>query len=96
MVDEMGCPRNNLSETVDSCSLIVHDARMAQPDSGTWRMAVRLSDGHLATIILDLREQSQSWDRIARTLLERHGIDVAAVTVADWHRQLTADEQATA
>lgn len=64
---------------------------MTTPSSSLWRMADRVSDGTLATTIVDLRAEGASWEQIAQRLHADHRIEVTAVTVADWHRQLTTD-----
>lgn len=68
---------------------------MTTPSSSLWRMADRVSDGTLADSIVHLRAEGASWEHIAQRLHADHHIEVTAVTVADWHRQLTAgsDEQ---
>lgn len=65
---------------------------MTTPDTSTWRMADRLTDGKLAERIRALRDSGESWRSISRTLWIDHGVDVADVTVADWHRTLTGGD----
>lgn len=63
-------------------------------DSPTYRMADRLARGHLADEIVTLRRDGVSWAGIASRLYADHGIEVSAVTLADWHDRLTEEQAA--
>lgn len=65
---------------------------MATPDTSTWRMADALAGGTLADQILTLRTNGMSWRRMSTLLLAQH-IDVTEITLAEWHRQLTAERK---
>ena len=63
-------------------------------DSPTYRMADRLARGHLADRILSLRSEGLSWAAITSRLYADHGIEISAVTAADWHDQLAEEKAA--
>ena len=54
------------------------------PESRYWRMADRLTDGHLAEILNDHRARNLGYEDIARRLFADHGIEVTRQTVATW------------
>ncbi len=64
--------------------------------STTWRMADRLADGQLATILLRLRSQDQTYDTISAHLMDEYGIEVTRQTIASWVRVLEASGGAAA
>jgi intein-encoded DNA endonuclease-like protein len=53
-------------------------------------MADRLADGQLATILLRLRSQDQTYDTISAQLMDEYGIEVTRQTIASWVRVLEA------
>lgn len=66
---------------------------MANIASPNWLMADRLAGGHLADIILELRGDL-SWRQISLHLRDMYGIEATDITLAEWYRQLAADEEA--
>lgn len=67
---------------------------MQSPTTNAWRNADELCDGQLADILIQLRDSGMSWAAISRRLHAYHRCHVENSTLADWHRQLTADQEA--
>lgn len=62
--------------------------------SSTFANANSLASGKLAEHILILRSAGCSFAQIARRLHSSFGIEVSAVTLADWHDRLTEEQAA--
>lgn len=61
------------------------------PTSITFRMADRLTDGKLATLILERRAADASFGEIARFLATEYGVEVTDQTVNNWHETLETE-----
>lgn len=58
--------------------------RVMPPNSPSYRMADRLSDGRLADILRTARDEGLSYQRIAFQLHTDLGVEVSDQTIANW------------
>ena len=54
------------------------------PNSASYRMADRLTDGTLANLLRGYRSVGDSYQTIARRLFAQHGIEVTDQTINNW------------
>lgn len=55
------------------------------PRSPMYEVGMTATDGHLLSIIADLRAEGMSYERIGQELAVRYGLIVSGVTVKTWH-----------
>jgi len=63
-------------------------------ESVHFRMADRVVEGQLETILRDAYGQDRNWEQVSRRLYAEHGLSISGQTLRRWARQLGITDKA--